>query len=80
MLEGEMRKIDECDTEKFGTPDSSETTIAILGDRWWPQTAKQEGDKISNRFLCDLWKKRNEHSNVRGVYIRSRNSALSRKG
>ena len=39
----EMRKVDECDMEKFGTLDSSEKTIAILGDRWWPQTAKQEG-------------------------------------
>ena len=40
-----MRKVDKCDVEKFGTPDSSEKTIAILGDRWWPQTTKQEGDK-----------------------------------
>ena len=38
----EMRKIDECNMEKFGTLDSSEKTIAILGDRWWPQTVKQE--------------------------------------
>ena len=29
--------------EKFGTLDSSEKTIAILGDGWWPQTAVQEG-------------------------------------
>ena len=35
------RKIDECDMDTFGTLDSSEKTIAILGDRWWPQTAKQ---------------------------------------
>ena len=50
-------KIDECDTEKFGTLDSSEKTIASLGDRWWPQTAKQEGDTISKKFLCSIWKK-----------------------
>ena len=31
MLEGELRKIDECDMEKFGALDSSEKTIAILG-------------------------------------------------
>ena len=37
MLE-EMRQIDECEMEKFGTLDSSEKTIAIPGDRWWPQT------------------------------------------
>ena len=36
----EMRKVDECDMERFGTLDSSEKTIAILGDRWWPKTAK----------------------------------------
>ena len=40
-----MRKIDEFDMDNFGTLDSSEKTIAILGDRWWPQKAKQEGDK-----------------------------------
>ena len=43
----EMRKIDEREMEKFGTLYSSEKTIAILRDRWWPQTAKQ-GDKIGN--------------------------------
>ena len=46
-----MRKIDECGMEKFGTLDSSsEKTIAILGDRWWPQTAKQQGDKIKQIY------------------------------
>ena len=43
----ETRKIDECDMEKFGTPDRREKTIAMLGDRSWPNTAKQEGDKKS---------------------------------
>ena len=48
-----MRKIDECDMEEFGTLDSSgsEKTIAILGDRWWTQAAKQEGEKISKKFF-----------------------------
>ena len=32
--QGEMRKIDECDMEKFGTLGSREKTIAILGDGW----------------------------------------------
>ena len=50
VLEGEMRKIVECDMEKFGTLDS-EKTIAILGDRWWPKTAKQEGDKKSKTVI-----------------------------
>ena len=51
-----MGKIDECVMEKFGTLGSSEKTIAILGDRWWPQTAKQEGHKISKTFLVTYGK------------------------
>ena len=39
-----MRTKDECDMEKFGTLDSREKTIAIVGDRWWAQKAKQQGD------------------------------------
>ena len=38
----EMSKIDECGMDKFGTLDSSEKTIAILGDRWWPQTGEKQ--------------------------------------
>ena len=49
MLE-EMRKIDECGMEKFGTLDGSEKKIAMLGDRL-SQTAKQEGDTIRKKFL-----------------------------
>ena len=48
--------------EKFGKVDNSEKTIAILGDRGWPQTAKQEGDKTDGNgnamlqsFLCILF-------------------------
>ena len=40
--------------EEFGRLGSSVKTIAILGDRWWPQTTKQEGDKMSNFFVCDI--------------------------
>ena len=29
--------------EEFGRLESSEKTIAILGDRWWPQTATGRG-------------------------------------
>ena len=72
-----MMKIDECVMEKFGTLDSSEKTIAILGDRWWSQTAEQEGDKISKKFLCNTWKKRNERPIVGGVSIWNRNGAPS---
>ena len=76
----EMRNLDERDMEEFGRLESSEKTIAILGDRWWPRAAKREGDKISKRLLCNIWKKRNERPNVRGVYLRSRNGAPSRTG
>ena len=75
-----MRKIDECGMDKFGTLDSSEKTIAILGERWWRQTAKPQRDKMSKTFLCNTRKKRDEHPNVGGVSSRSRNGAPSRKG
>ena len=44
-------KLDVCDTEDFGRLESSEKTFAILGDRWWPQTAKQDGDRMSAQLL-----------------------------
>ena len=49
-LEKEMRKLDECEMEEFGRLEMSEKTIAILRDRWWPQTAKPDGDRISKQF------------------------------
>ena len=56
MLE-EMRQIDEeCGMEKFDTIDRSEKTIAILGDRRWSQTAKQQGHNLSKTFLCNTGK------------------------
>ena len=54
VLEEEMRKLDDCDMEEFGRLESSDKTIAILGDRWWPQTAKQDGDRISKQFSCNI--------------------------
>ena len=75
-----MRKLDVCDMEEFGRIKSTEKTIAILGDRWWPQTEKQDGDRISKQFHCNIWKKRNERPNIGGASIRSRNGAPSRKG
>ena len=41
---------------------------------------RQEGDKTSKKFLCNIWKKRNESPNVGGVSTKSRNGAPSRKG
>ena len=68
VLQEMKKKKDECGMDKFGTLDSREKTFAILGDRWWPQTAKQEGDNISEKFLCNVWTQRNERPNVGGVY------------
>ena len=64
----------------FRRLESSEKTIAILGDRWLRQTVKHDGDGISKHFLCHTWKKCNERPNVGVVSIRSRNGAPSRKG
>ena len=41
---------------------------------------EQDEDKICKRFLCRVWKKRNEYLAVGGVSVRSRNGAPSRKG
>ena len=46
----ETTKNDECDIEEFDTLDIGEKTIPILGDRRRPQSAKQEGDMISDFF------------------------------
>ena len=46
----EMRKLDECDMDEFDRLEGSEKTMTILGDRWWPQTAKQDGNRISKQF------------------------------
>ena len=41
--------VDKCDMEEFGTPDSGKKTIAILGDRRWPQAVKQEGREVDKK-------------------------------
>ena len=46
ILEEETREVKEGGIQSFDALDSREKTIAILGDRWWPQTVKQDGDKI----------------------------------
>ena len=54
-IEEGIRKLDVRDMEEFNKLESNEKTVAILGDRWWPQTAKQDGDRISEQFLCSIW-------------------------
>ena len=76
----EMRKVGEYDMDNCGTLCSRVKTIALLGDRWWPQTGRQEGDKRSHKFLSNIWKKGNERANVGGVSVGSSDGAASRKG
>ena len=57
VLEEKMTKVHECGMEESGRLESSEKTTAILGDGWWPHSAKQDGDRITQQFLCNLWKK-----------------------
>ena len=53
-----VERIFECGTQFLGLrrppPPAAEKKIAILGDRWWPQKAKQHGDKIGKKFLCNI--------------------------
>ena len=49
MLVEDMRNLDKCDVKAFGRLESSDQTIASLGDRW-PHAAKQDGDRIVNSF------------------------------
>ena len=56
VLEEEMREIDKSTMEECGALDNSEKMIAVVGDGWWPQAAKEEGDIISKRILCNIWK------------------------
>ena len=51
VLEEEIMKKYERDKDKLG----SDKAIGILGDRWWPQAAKQEEKRIKSvqRFYDD---------------------------
>ena len=40
ILEEEMREVKEGGIKSFDVLDIRGKTIAILGDRWWPQTVK----------------------------------------
>ena len=79
MLE-EMREMYECDMKERVTLDSSAKTIPILGDKLWPQAAKQEGDTFRKHSPINIWKPRTERPVVGGVSIRVRNGNPSRKG
>ena len=49
VLEEELTNLDQRDMEEFDTLASSEKTIAILGDGWWPKAAKLAGDNTSKK-------------------------------
>ena len=55
VSEEEMKGIDECDMEEFGILDSREKTVAIPGDRWWPQVAQQERGQTSTNNLPGMY-------------------------
>ena len=56
FVRGGDEEFDVCDMEEFCRLESSEKTIAILGDRWWLQTPKQDGDRRIKQFLCNIWR------------------------
>ena len=67
--------------EEFGRLEGSDKTIAVLGDRWWPQTAKRDGDRISKQFLCVAYGRSVTSAQMLEVSLFvSRNDAMSRKG
>ena len=40
ILEGEMQEVKKGGMKSYDTLDTREKTVAILENRWWPQTAK----------------------------------------
>ena len=51
VLDRELWALSKSSMESIDAVDSGEKTIAIIGDRWWPQTAEQGGDEICRRLL-----------------------------
>ena len=46
-----MRKSEDGDKEEFRRLESSEKTIAFLGDRWWLPNKKTQGDRMNKQLL-----------------------------
>lgn len=53
-MTGRDEEIDGYVIVKFGTLDSSENTIDVLGDGCWPQTAEEKQDETSNTLVRDM--------------------------
>ena len=78
VLEEEMRNIDKCGMEDFGTSDRQPTAVE---GRWLrPQAAKHGGDNMSKYFYVVYGNSAMSAQLLGGVAIRSRNGAPSRKG
>ena len=67
----EERVVLEEEMEKSSTLDRSEKAIAALRGRWWAQTAKQEGDKITKSFYVIHGKNVTSSQKAGGASIRS---------
>ena len=80
VLEKGMGKSDVRGMEEFGRLEGSDKTIAILGDRRRPQTAKRDGDRISKQLLCVVYGRRVTSAQMLEVSLfGGRNGAPSRK-
>ena len=68
--------------EKFGTLllECGEKTVAIVGDRWWPQTTKPEVGETRSTLYCMVCGTNAMTAEMLEVALRSRNDAPSRKG
>ena len=77
MLEDGTRKLDVCDMKvECGRLQGSVKTIAMVKDRWSPQTTKQDGDRIREQFPFNIWTTRIERRNVGGLSNKSRSGVL----
>lgn len=65
-----MRDLNESGIKSSDAIDNDEKAIATLGHRP-PQTAEQNGDRKYEGFHVNIYKRRNEHLNVGGVFSRS---------
>ena len=51
-------------------------TIAILGDGWWLQTAKQDGDRISKQVICSIYGRSVMSAQMLEVYLLGEGTVL----
>ena len=71
VLTGGRRKLIVCDIIGFRTLERREEIIVFPRNRLWPETTKQNEDRISKQCTCNLQIHRNERTNFCGVDIRA---------